>query len=269
MPRPPVVVRESDVAIDGWPDELSGVRIAHISDLHLRRWNETLRHAQRILAGARYDLLFVSGDFGTLRRYWKTAIELTKRFFDPLAERSAIHAILGNHDDPRIAEADLPLIFLRNQSICVDVQGVIVNVSGIEQAGRTGGDLEATLGTARSDSPTILMAHYPSTVFRLTPDRVQLVLSGHTHGGQIRLPGVGCIWPNDRVPRRMASGLHRVAGIWLNVSAGIGASLPVPVRINCPPEISVLTLVRTHPVRAARSGGLKTRKIRRTVPTNV
>ncbi|MFH1110714.1 MAG: hypothetical protein V1790_16175, partial [Planctomycetota bacterium] len=87
------------------------------------------------------------------------------------------------------------------------------------------------------------LAHYPSTVFRVPMGKVQLVLSGHTHGGQIRLPGLGCVWANDRIPRRMSRGLHEVAGTMIHVSPGIGVCLPIRIRVNCPAEVTVLTLV--------------------------
>ena len=82
----------------------------------------------------------------------------------------------------------------------------------------------------------------PSTVYELRPGQVQMLLSGHTHGGQIRLPGLGCIWANDRIPVGMARGLHYVNGTVLHVNAGLGVSPPIRLRLFCPPEISIITL---------------------------
>ncbi len=239
-----VVVREFQVPLHRVSRELDGLRIAHVSDLHFRGWNDTVHHAQSLLISLDYDLLLVTGDFGNFRRHWPHAVEMTRRFFDPLAARGPIWAVLGNHDHPRIAEAaDMPLNFLRNESVRTRVNGGEINIAGIEQTVPRGGDLDATLSATDSSLPTILLAHYPSTVWRLPPGRAQLVLSGHTHGGQIRVPWFGCLWPNDAIPRHMVCGLHRVAETHLHVSAGIGASLPIPIRLNCPPEITVLTLV--------------------------
>ena len=264
-----VLVHELSVAIDDWPTELAGLRIAHVSDFHFRRWNETLRRAQSLLANVGYDLLLFTGDFGTFRRHWQRAAEITKRFFDPLAGLSAIYAVLGNHDDPRIADGhERPITFLRNKSMRVDTDGGPLNIAGIEQTDRAGGDIEAALASTQPGLPTILLAHYPSTVFRVAQGRVQLVLSGHTHGGQIRLPWLGCVWPNDRIPRRMASGLHQVLGTKIHVSAGIGASLPLPLRINCPPEFSVLTMQPTPHARRPYDPA-ETRRICRSVTIDV
>jgi len=151
--------------------------------------------------------------------------------------------VLGNHDDPRIGSTDgLPIVFLQNRSVVVERDGERINVSGVDQSRPGAEDLSAAFAGNNERAPTILLAHYPSTVFRLSDGQAQLVLSGHTHGGQIRLPWLGCVWPHDRIPRRMARGLHVVGSTTLHVSAGVGVSLPIRLRVNCPPEIAILTL---------------------------
>jgi hypothetical protein len=238
-----VVVRNLEAAPRNWPAALSGLRIAHASDFHFTRWNAVYRHAQQLLESLDYDLLLLTGDFGNFRRHWRHAVEMTRRFFDPLAGRRPAYAVLGNHDHPLFATAaDLPFVLLRDESIKVPLRGTHLSLAGVEQTAPRGGELLRALSQIEDKTPTVLLAHYPSTAFRLKGRDVQLVLSGHTHGGQIRLPWLGCLWPNDHVPRAMARGLHRVHDALVHVSAGIGASLPIRVRIHCPPEISILTL---------------------------
>lgn len=238
-----MAVREWDVAAHKWPGGLSGLRIAHVSDFHFKRWNRPTLHAQELLKSLDYDLLLVTGDFGNFHRHWRHAAEMTRRFFEPIAGRVPTFAVLGNHDDPCFPSAgNLPLTFLRNQSTRLSIKGTELFVAGIEQVVPRGGNLAATLAEVEPEAPTVLLAHYPSTTYRVTAKQAQLVLSGHTHGGQIRMPWFGCIWPNDRVPRKMASGLHQVNDVHVHVSAGIGASLPIRMRINCPPEIAILTM---------------------------
>jgi len=257
VPRRTVEVAELSVVVPGRDAGKRSLRLAHISDLHFRRWDEVSREAQRLLLDLDYDVLVATGDFGNFRRHWKHAAELTKRFFGPLAERGEVFAVLGNHDDPRIAgSAGMPLTFLRNESRRIEVGNAGIRLAGVDQFTRGAERLDLALAEASADEPTILLAHYPSTVYRLPPGKVSLVLSGHTHGGQIRLPRLGCLWPNDRIPRRMARGLHAVGGTWLHVSPGVGTSLPLRVRINCPPEITLLTLgvpqARAEKVRTGR-----------------
>ncbi len=226
---------------------LAGLRIAHICDFHFRRWRRVHEAAQHLLLTLEYDVLVVTGDFAVNPLRWVKPAELTRRFFEPIARRVPVYAVLGNHDNPAMATApDMPLVFLRNRSVSIERAGAVFELAGVDQTGFEGEDLDAALGHNRPHKFSILLAHYPSTVFRLPTGRVDLQLSGHTHGGQIRLPYLGCLWTNDRIARRMARGLHSVAGTVLHVSAGIGVSRPLPVRINCPPELTILTL---HPLQ--------------------
>ena len=134
---------------------------------------------------------------------------------------------------------------MRNESRIVETPAGAIRLAGVDQFIRGAESLDDALADDELDHPVVLLAHYPSTAFRLGQRRVDLVLSGHTHGGQIRLPRVGCIWPNDRIPRHMAQGMHTVGATKLHVSPGIGTSLPLRVRINCPAQIAVLTLLPT------------------------
>jgi predicted MPP superfamily phosphohydrolase len=255
-----VVVRELSVPVAGLPTGLDGLRIAHVSDFHFRRWDAVTQAAQSLLLTLDYDLLAVTGDLGNFRWYWRKPADLARRFFEPLAERGTIFAVLGNHDHPRLADADLPLRFLRNESVNLDFFGAKLRLAGLDQSRRRAENLDAVLDNRFSYEPTILLAHYPSTVFRLPIRSVQFVLSGHTHGGQIRLPGLGCLWTNDRIPRRISRGLHHVAGTTIHVSAGIGVSLPLRIRWNCPAEVTVLGLVASHRTGDAPRSATKGRK---------
>jgi predicted MPP superfamily phosphohydrolase len=94
---------------------------------------------------------------------------------------------------------------------------------------------ELHLGVTHSPEPRVLDP--------MAADGLQLILAGHTHGGQVRVPFYGALTTNCALPRRMARGLHRYSGTWLHVSAGLGTHPTAPVRFSCPPEASILTLV--------------------------
>jgi len=242
MGASPVIVRHRELVCHGVAATWAGLRLAHISDLHVRRWDRTLQAAQQHLLTLDYDYLLVTGDFAIKPPRWSQAVPLLHRFFTPLARRATIHAVLGNHDTAPLAHApEIPIHFLRDDSVTIVHNEVTVELAGVEQLTPNGGDLDRALRRPKSDL-TMLLAHYPSTVYRLPPGRVDLQLSGHTHGGQIRVPYFGCLWTNDAIPRAMAYGLHKIDGVALHISAGIGVSPPILSRMNCPSEITVLTI---------------------------
>jgi hypothetical protein len=244
VPIPLVAVKNITIRVSGWSTGNTGLRIAHISDFHFRRWNGVIQAAQDLLLTLEYDLLVATGDFGTVPRHWTRAVELMWRFFEPIAQRAPAYGVLGNHDypGPPTNASHLPLKVLRNESVLVECSGACLELAGVDQTTPEAEDLPVALGTPHDHRFTVLLAHYPSTVLRLPPARVGLQLSGHTHGGQIRFPYLGCLWTNDRITRRMARGLHRVAETFLYVSSGIGVSWPIPLRIHCPPEVTIITL---------------------------
>jgi hypothetical protein len=248
----PVTVRHLSVPIEGWPREAEGLRIAHLSDLHLAAWTRGIAYAQRLLLGLEYDLIAVTGDLGTNPGDWARTAELLRRFFAPVYAPLGTFAVLGNHDAPVLGDqSDLNLTFLRDQAATVGHNGSVIPVVGLEQTAGHDAAPEAVLSELDGRTPPIVLAHYPSTVHDLSPGLAGLVLSGHTHGGQIRLPLLGCLWTNDRISTRHARGLHLVGGTQLHVSAGLGASGPIPVRLFCPPEITILT------VRVVARSGLR------------
>lgn len=237
-----ITIRQCSVPIPRLDEALDGLRIAHLSDLHIRRWNRTLQHAQNVLTEHDYDLLAVTGDFSTFPSKWAKASVWCWKFFSPIKPRLGIYAVLGNHDSPRLGNQDLPFQLLRDECVEIIHDGGAFNLAGIEQHVSSRGDLNKALASADENLPTVLLTHYPSTVHELSPGQVDLMLAGHTHGGQIRLPLVGCVWPNDKIPRSMACGHHFVNGIHMHVSAGVGVSPPIWARFLCPPELTIITL---------------------------
>jgi predicted MPP superfamily phosphohydrolase len=240
-----VKVRHLAVPVFGLPAETDGLRIAHISDLHFRGWQRVHTDARRRLTRLRYDLLAVTGDFSVRRSRWRETAKYCQEFFGRLRPPLGTYAVLGNHDDPRLAAVQgTGVRWLQDESVTLCSGRGTLCVAGTHQEASGAGRLDAALSEAGTDDPVIMLAHYPSTAYNLPAGKVHLLLSGHTHGGQIRVPLVGALWTNDRVPRSMARGLHLVGKSWLHINPGIGTSMPIRVRFNCPPEITVLELRR-------------------------
>jgi len=263
---PELVVRHHTVLLADLPPAMDGLTIAHLADLHFRRWTRLLERVQEVLAAARYDLLAITGDICHHRRQWRLAGQMMLRFLQPIRPAMGCFASLGNHDDARLAEvwADGPIRLLRDQAIPLARSQGGINLVGLDQRRRSGGNLDGVLRSCRQHWPTIVLAHFPSIIHRLRtrpangqqgragpadahPTRIGLVLCGHTHGGQWRFGKFGCLWANDRIARRYALGLHRFGSIYMHVTAGIGTSGPLLVRVNCPPEVAFLHLRRGEP----------------------
>lgn len=231
-----------DLPVTGLPQALEGLRIGLITDVH---HSETVSAADvvrsvALLRDSRPDLIVLGGDYVSFgdRRYVGPVAELLA----PLA--SAPHgsfAVLGNHDDDREMPAALQrhgFTVLRDQRTSVSVNGETLDLAGLRFWTRRPSDLARVLrGTSGT---TILLAHDPRRLTEAAAFDVQLVLSGHTHGGQVLLPGVGAI-AGRKFP--VLAGTGREGNATVFVSRGVG-TVYVPVRINCPPEVAVLTLTR-------------------------
>jgi predicted MPP superfamily phosphohydrolase len=229
-----------DIAVRGLPPALDGLRIGMLTDVHHSAVvpPSDVANAVRLLNSAAPDLVVLGGDYVSFfdRGYIGPVAELLA----PLA--SAPHgsfAVLGNHDDEREVPAALSsrgFTVLRDQRTSITIKGERLDIAGIRFWTRTPGEIAGVLkGTGGT---TILLAHDPRRLVEAASLDVQLVLSGHTHGGQVIMPGVGAI-AGRKFPVLAGSATRENTSIF--VSRGIG-TVYVPVRINCPPDVAVLTL---------------------------
>lgn len=238
-----LITRRLTVPLDRSGEGIDSFRIAHISDFHLPMRNGLMEATSSALQDLDYDLLVATGDFGHRPRSWDAARTQLEAFFKPFQDGKPILGVLGNHDDPAWkSDPAFPIRILTNESVVARNAKSRIVVVGVDQSSPDAEDIAGALRGCKPSDVAILLAHYPSTALRLTPGSVDLMLSGHTHGGQIRLPYLGCLWTNDTIPRRMAQGLHRINATLVHTSPGIGTSGPIRLRIGCPPEITLLTL---------------------------
>jgi len=225
--------------IAGLPEALKGLRIGVLTDLHR---SQTVSHelvvaAVNMLMAERPDLIILGGDYVTWRdqRYVHPAA-------DALAALSAPHgviAILGNHDDEREMPAALAakgFTVLKDARTRLAIRGEVMDFAGIRFWTYKVADIAHVLRGAVPHA--ILLAHTPKRLLEAQQLAVPAVLSGHTHGGQIVLPGVGAVAARE-FP--VIAGIEQRQGTTIFVSRGVG-TVYVPVRINCPPEVAVLTL---------------------------
>ena len=254
-----------DAPVADLPPELEGYTIAVLSDLHCGP-TTTARHAARAVAlarGARPDLVALVGDYAvSLRRTPRLNARLygaAMRALDaPLRSLDAPDgavAILGNHDHYYDADevarwlASLGVRVLVNESVTVRRGAAALVVGGVDDYREGRVDPAGGCDGAPPNAPTVVLAHNPDSVYALTaPRRVDLVLAGHTHGGQIVLPVIGALTTHARVcTRHAASGWVPNDRAPLYVSRGVGVQHPP--RFNCPPEVALVTLRRTGGVK--------------------
>lgn len=238
--RHAVRITESAVPVTGLPPPLSGLRIGLLTDIHRGRWvlAEHVQEAVHVLMRTRPDLIVLGGDYVT----WgdRAYVEPSAESLLGLSAPYGVFAILGNHDDDHDMPAALAargIHVLRDARTDLGIRGETLALAGLRFWTRRPADIAALVkgvaGTA------VLLAHDPRRLAEAAALKIPLVLSGHTHGGQVVLPGIGPIAAR-KFP--VVAGSVRQQDTTLFVSRGLG-TVYVPIRINCPPEVALLTLV--------------------------
>jgi predicted MPP superfamily phosphohydrolase len=233
-------VTQADLEVSGLPAALAGLRIALLTDIHHSRLvpAEDVALAVQMALAERPDLIVLGGDYVTFgdRAFVGPVAELLA----PLQAPHGVFAILGNHDDDKDMPSALArkgFTVLKDQRTRVTIRGETVDVAGIRFWTRRAADLARVLRNAGGTA--LLLAHDPRRLVEASKLNVPLVLSGHTHGGQVVLPGVGAVAKAARFPILAGTGRQENTSIF--VSRGIG-TVYVPMRFNCPPEVAVVTL---------------------------
>jgi len=237
--RQDVEITRETLTVSGLPPSLSGLRLGFLSDTHRSRTvaHELIDRAVRMLLAEQPDLIVLGGDYVTWgdRRYVEPAAEALA----PLTAPHGVFAVLGNHDDDRDMPAALAargFTVLRDQRTQAIIRGEKLEIAGIRYWTRQVNDLAYVL---RGATPNLmLLAHTPARLVEASALGVPLVLSGHTHGGQVAIRG-------ERSParsrRRLLKGLGRQGNTQIYVNRGLG-TVVLPIRYGCPPEISLLEL---------------------------
>jgi len=240
-----LVIEQIELPFPNIPPALEGLKIVHLSDIHLHPFIQ-IDFVQQVVTKANAllpDLVVLTGDY--VLHQAESIFELGP-VLASLNARYGVFTILGNHDlwtnrqvvKQGLAEAGLPVLHNEGMSLAVG-QGRLY-LAGVDDGWSGQPDLNAALARRPSDIFTILLAHEPDLADQFAQDgRISLQLSGHSHGGQVRLPGLGApVLPF--LGKKYDQGLYKVKEMQLYTTRGIG--LTVPIRLNCPPEITELTL---------------------------
>jgi predicted MPP superfamily phosphohydrolase len=251
-----------EVALARLPAAFDGFTIAHLSDFHYYEHFSAvpLRAAIEIVNRLHPDLVVLTGDFVTVpvfhRRFHNArraagAADPCASLLAQLHPRLGAVSVLGNHDvvsgPRRIIEIlhshGLPV--LRNRSIPIEQGGSRIWLCGLDSAWEGEPDMDLAMRGIPAKDVVVLLVHEPDFADSAAHQPVDLQLSGHSHGGQIWLPGIGAPWlppMAEKYPR----GLYKVGPLTLYTNIGLG-TIRLPIRWNCPPEVTLLTLRSAAP----------------------
>jgi predicted MPP superfamily phosphohydrolase len=253
-----LTVEQIRLPIPGLHPALDGFKIVQLSDFHLYPFTQVsfIREAVARANGLRPDLTVLTGDY--VSHIAEAIFELAPALAG-LNARLGVFTVLGNHDistNRAVVEQGLNQVGLgplHNRSHLFQVGQGQLALAGVDDGWMGRPDLRAALAPVPEGVPVVLLAHEPDLADQFTRHpQVAVQLSGHTHGGQIRLPRRRP-WFLPHLGRKYDYGLYRVNQSWLYTNRGLGFG-SAPIRINCPPEITEIILTRDDQPPQAQNG---------------
>ncbi len=242
------------------------LRILHLSDIHFEAHDHGLDRFFKRLSQDEFDLIFITGDIIDHDAGVPHAVHSLSR----LRAKLGIFAVLGNHDfynyrlrdalngnlpfgkrDPQLRNNVQMLIesleaigihFLQNSSYELPSFGGAVRIHGLDDPTTGKADYAKVNPSLDQEAVHLVLAHSLDAIRHLNQEKIDMIFSGHSHGGQIRLPIIGPIITHTRMPRRYASGVHRLKETTCVVSRGVHAGRAFRLRFLCPPEAIVIEL---------------------------
>lgn len=241
------VLRELRLEFPNLPSSLDGFRLLHLSDFHINGVDGLAEVLAESVASLPVDLCVLTGDYrfdigGPCDEVYRRM----RHILSAVRSRHGILGILGNHDcaDIALELETMGVQMLINEAAPVGPSDAPLWVIGVDDPHFFGCD---DLRQAAQDVPEqgfkLLLTHTPEMFREASAAGMDLYLSGHTHAGQIRLPGIGAVMQMADCPRQYAFGHWRYQGMQAYTTAGVGCSM-LPVRFGCPPEIVVIQLAR-------------------------
>lgn len=243
-----VRIKRNSIVSANLPAAFDGFQILHLTDLHADTNKRALARVTELVEGLRYDICVLTGDY---RGLTSGPYEESIRCLEPLRRnlRGDIFGVLGNHDSILMVPGieALGIRMLINEAVKIHRGGACVHLAGIDDAHYFQVDnIEKAATEIPASEFSILLSHTPEVYRQAAHADFNVMLAGHTHGGQICLPGSVPITLDSVLPRYMGSGAWKYHNMQGYTSIGVGTSI-VPVRINCFPEITVHELKTERP----------------------
>jgi predicted MPP superfamily phosphohydrolase len=244
-----IKIKKVTLEFPNLPPSFEGFRLLHLSDLHLDCDEELLNQLLQTLSGLNADICILTGDYRfRVKGDHHPALNDTLHLIENLKKISPhIYAVLGNHDSLAIGEGleKAGAEVLLNRAIPRRKNGEEIWFAGVDDPHYYGcHDLELALNEIPSQAFKVLLVHSPVLYREASDEGIHLYLCGHTHGGQIRLPGIGALIKNTPTPRRYIDGIWKHNGMAGLTHRGVGSSI-LPLRLGCPPEVWIIELRKT------------------------
>jgi predicted MPP superfamily phosphohydrolase len=251
-PNFPRIVRQV-LRLQRWPERLNGFTVAVLSDFHYDPFFSIhpLHATIGMVNGLHPDLVVLVGDFVSVPPFGDEkkaafAAEPCARLLRRITAPHGLWAVMGNHDDAtdpervtRALQAE-NIQVLDNQSQPIEQDGARFWLAGVDDVLNGTADLSKTMHNVPAGEAVILLAHEPDFADEAAQFPIDLQLSGHSHGGQIRIPFLPPLYLPE-LAKKYFWGTYHIGPLTLHTSAGLG-TIGIPMRLNCPPEITLLTL---------------------------
>jgi predicted MPP superfamily phosphohydrolase len=240
-----ILIKRNDARFAELPPAFDGFTILHISDLHVDMNEVAMQHLIELVGGMRYDLCVLTDDYrGKTFGPFEATLDGVAKVRTQL--QGSIYGVLGNHDSIQMVPAmeAMGIRMLLNECEAITRGDQRIYLAGIDDAHFYRVDnIEKAALPIPDGAFSIILSHTPEVYRQAAHANFNLMLSGHTHGGQICLPGSIPIKLEAVLPRRMGAGAWKYHNMTGYTSVGAGSSV-LPVRLNCPPEITLHCLRR-------------------------
>jgi predicted MPP superfamily phosphohydrolase len=239
-----IQIEKIDIEIQNLPEDFDGVKIVHLTDFHSFGFFEREKRVIEIVSEINPDFVFITGDFvdsktkdfDSCARFWQ---ELGKQY------NGRIFGVLGNHDlnslEKLLEQNNINI--LNNESTKIFQGDDYVYLIGVNDPDTHRDNLQKAMLGVKDNAPKILLAHSPDIIKDTENKEIDLILVGHTHGGQIKIPFITPFWVPTENRGKYASGLFEINNTYMYVNKGIGMTA-LQIRFNCAPEIAIIELKR-------------------------
>jgi uncharacterized protein len=235
-----LTVTYNQIASARVPPDFHGFRILQLSDLHVDISSAAIKRLRAILPRLDYDICVMTGDYrGATHGSYKAAMDGMADLCSAIDR--PMYGVLGNHDTIRMLPGleDLGIRMLLNEAVHLERAAARIFLAGVDDANFYGShNLEKAAAALALEEFSILLSHTPELYQQAAHAEFDVMLSGHTHGGQICLPGGIAMSLDAVLPRSMGAGSWKYHNLIGYTSRGVGTSI-VPVRFNCPPEVTI------------------------------